>query len=410
MGDKVKNVFEKYDNTLLKKKSDIEYGFWGSSSCLNFSDDIWKSINRKLARGFSEQGILKSFRDIKKMDRIDITGVRKDGHQRMIWNEIKEFEGEKISFDKFHLFIPFIKEGVLVYETADTTFYNHFDVTNVDYENQKIEIECKLYKFGKEGFSIDSVFPGIFEVVNEPGEEACINVGIGEVEAKNDFVEKLDLDKIDFTQEERDMVELYKDIASRKWSKSGELESEEQRIVSNQFSYLMCSFAGINYYLEKEKAAKGVGKDAEDKRTVSDKRNVIISDNLKAGKDSKRKEVVIGKGIKISQGEDSKIKIQKGVVVNRHTDVWGVAGHMRHYKNGRTVYIKPYKKGPGRETKVPEGKTYKIMAVQQKDTTTLDEKIGKAKTSVLSCENPAGNTHYLQGEITRLKSVRENRD
>lgn len=32
---------------------------------------------------------------------------------------------------------------------------------------------------------------------------------------------------------------------------------------------------------------------------------------------------------------------------NRYCEAWGVRGHYRHYKNGRTVYIKPYKKGKG---------------------------------------------------------------
>lgn len=32
----------------------------------------------------------------------------------------------------------------------------------------------------------------------------------------------------------------------------------------------------------------------------------------------------------------------------RYTNVWGVMGHIRHYKNGKEVYIRPYEKGKDR--------------------------------------------------------------
>lgn len=38
----------------------------------------------------------------------------------------------------------------------------------------------------------------------------------------------------------------------------------------------------------------------------------------------------------------------KGKEFIRYTNVWGVIGHVRHYKNGKTVYIKPYEKGKDR--------------------------------------------------------------
>lgn len=32
---------------------------------------------------------------------------------------------------------------------------------------------------------------------------------------------------------------------------------------------------------------------------------------------------------------------------NRHTEAWEVKGHYRHYKSGKVVFVKPYKKGKG---------------------------------------------------------------
>lgn len=44
-------------------------------------------------------------------------------------------------------------------------------------------------------------------------------------------------------------------------------------------------------------------------------------------------------------------------VYNRYVEGWHVRGHMRHYKSGKTVYIKPYYKGNNKDEK---SKEYKI--------------------------------------------------
>ena len=39
-------------------------------------------------------------------------------------------------------------------------------------------------------------------------------------------------------------------------------------------------------------------------------------------------------------------------------ECWGVRGHIRHYTDGRTVFIEPYKKGRKRDILEPRSKTY----------------------------------------------------
>lgn len=41
-------------------------------------------------------------------------------------------------------------------------------------------------------------------------------------------------------------------------------------------------------------------------------------------------------------------------------ECWGVRGHIRHYSDGRTVFIEPYKKGRLRDTLEPKSRTYMI--------------------------------------------------
>lgn len=43
-----------------------------------------------------------------------------------------------------------------------------------------------------------------------------------------------------------------------------------------------------------------------------------------------------------------------------HVDYWGVRGHMRHYKNGKTVFIAPYTKGKDRENAIGKTKVYTV--------------------------------------------------
>lgn len=40
--------------------------------------------------------------------------------------------------------------------------------------------------------------------------------------------------------------------------------------------------------------------------------------------------------------------------ISRHTNVWFVSGHYRRYKNGKTIFIQPYWKGPLKDTKISE--------------------------------------------------------
>lgn len=55
---------------------------------------------------------------------------------------------------------------------------------------------------------------------------------------------------------------------------------------------------------------------------------------------------------------------ENGLMINPNSkrkincDCWGVRGHYRHYKSGKVVFIKEYKKGKNRENKEPKGKEY----------------------------------------------------
>lgn len=79
--------------------------------------------------------------------------------------------------------------------------------------------------------------------------------------------------------------------------------------------------------------------------------------NTKKGRGT---QVVFLDQVTIERGRDSLIKVHKGAIMNRYTDVWSVRGHIRHYKSGKEIWIEPYEKGPERGKKKPKAKEYRI--------------------------------------------------
>ena len=107
----------------------------------------------------------------------------------------------------------------------------------------------------------------------------------------------------------------------------------------------------------------------EDRETVikeTQRRLEIVPDKPKKKKDKKRnfvnKRVVsltTDKTEYITITTDIKSKNAEKLskrAYTKHIESWTVRGHIRRYKSGKTVYIKPYVKGKGKK----EPKIYKV--------------------------------------------------
>ena len=88
---------------------------------------------------------------------------------------------------------------------------------------------------------------------------------------------------------------------------------------------------------------------------IADCQVTVPKDVVKSGRIKRTSETKLIRLISLNDGE----------LPNRHNNItcpcWGVAGHYRHYKNGKVVYIQPYRKGKKRDD--PEAyqpKTYLI--------------------------------------------------
>lgn len=85
-----------------------------------------------------------------------------------------------------------------------------------------------------------------------------------------------------------------------------------------------------------------------------------VKERRKAKEDGKKKRETWYVRRHVINGEDMKHTMRE---IQRHCQCWYVIGHWRHYKNGRTVYIDGYWKGPMRETKgnLDSGRNRKVV-------------------------------------------------
>lgn len=82
------------------------------------------------------------------------------------------------------------------------------------------------------------------------------------------------------------------------------------------------------------------------------------------GRNSKREKGVVRIGnICIRVGANTGTKRHR--IIHRKCLCWGVRGHKRYYKDGKVVYIKPYKKGRDRLKGKEEAKTYLLLGERE---------------------------------------------
>lgn len=307
------------------------------------SDEIFSSLEVKLTKELIDRGLIKSFHEIKEMDRIIINEE----------NFSYIMEDDLTLNTELRMHIPFITDGVMVFDTKHETLYYHFTVTEIRMEEGYIKLNVDIYSFYNDLFSKVIYFECILNE-NKNGKVVCTFT-----KGKHDFHYYYELindkngDKFKLTNlEELVFKNKYTDFLLYLNSKhSNEYNSRPD---------LMHAFSICMVYLNNciEKQCMNNNKN-NSKRESTNHGHVIKRAESK--NNTVKDRIIIINGIKIQKGKNSQIKTRQGnVIINRHTQVWSVVGHVRHYKNGKTVYVQPYKKGPGRN-KEEVGKTiYKL--------------------------------------------------
>lgn len=326
-------------------------------------DDQFEKINRTITRKLIDDGIIRSFRGIKKIDRIQIG------------NNISEMDDIMKSIDQnctFHMMIPFINEGVLVYYIMDKIIYNHFTVKNVNFTDKSIRLYMDIYQFSlsHEYFSKIADLEYTFKQIENEGDKCNFDLHVSDLKFTFDYVEKYYHDKPIMLKSkyEYELYSLYSDL---KVYSIQDLLDREQNNSCNEIDEILVGFATaivtVNNYIDLAKRASDTDDENSSKNTRKYNRSSSTKNVTPTLPTKSKNDVIIINGIKIKKGENSQIKTKQGKIINRQTQVWSVIGHVRHYKNGKVVYIQPYKKGPGRdkEGSKPNRKIYKVQTSEK---------------------------------------------
>jgi len=317
------------------------------------SDDI-NEIYSKLCNELISTGKFMSFKEIEDIDRIEIGANREEMFKLIKMAYIHNID--TISSFKYH--IPFINKGVIKGYDKTGSIYAYFRILRLDINNHILTLRIDAYKL----ISNTSTFIKLIDfIIQHKYYHDHIEIEMSRPRTGFDrFNSSCDVKSI-LTDTE---YELYKKVYEYQNSEFSILKNKcynlgsgigidkDCNIVEYIYELVIRGTITTNILLEEQRLKyKSYNADPNNKMEVIQ----CIDPN-----ESRRRKEVIIDAIKIRKGKNSKIRINKGVIMFRRIDVWGVSGHMRHYKNGKTVYINPYKKGPARLIKDPAPKTYKV--------------------------------------------------
>lgn len=311
-------------------------------------DQIIGPIHKKLTKKLIDDGFIQSFSKIKKYDRIE---VGKD-----IYELLSIIENAQIDDSNFYLLIPFINTGVIKLHLLKETLYINFTVKEVNMNEKTVIVYLDTYKYSCGYYS--KLFDLTYKIsYNKSGTH---DIFYQDFKYESNYIfDNYDLDKI-LTSDERKNFVIFQETHEFNVSN---IEEFSERILFYINLFNNCIQA-INNYIEMNKSK---GKSRYNKKNKTNESEVIndVIDTTNTEVYHKKNEIIIG-GIKFKKGENSQIKIRNGNILRR-TEVWGVVGHLRHYKNGKVVYIEPYIKGPARLDKEPEQKIYKVKAIYKEE-------------------------------------------
>lgn len=237
--------------------------------------------------------------------------------------------------EPLYAIIPCFKSGVIYANKMHALMY---EVVNIDIEGSSITLDLSDYTH----------FEGQPEGEWHPGVFGRITIHRGQKQSWN----KEDLSIDSFDAKCVDFVKLYTSISPRKlsWSRS-QVNIWENIILQNAvdhlevmgkkgqnpLSNLALAFIGTvslsNFFLSKY-------------RPVMAKQPAFAEQGNGKGKKNKGDFVPLGKSIRNVGAikfvsEKAPKRATEKTLCKYITEAWQVRGHVRHYKNGKTVYIKP---------------------------------------------------------------------
>ena len=306
-------------------------------------EEIYVNTIKKTQRLLESKGIALSLKELKKFSMINLAGFRNDG-ERLLKLELEEKYGENILSQSigYQILYPFIDEGVIKTTTKrDEIFYTHFRVTAKRENDFDLAIlEYDLYN-GKFYLRYAITLNGIqmrwegddvrYELCRYGCMKNFIFDAFSEKELREYYMPMEYLIVKEFAEREEKICEKQTDIILKQ---------------------VLSTFSAINFLLERDK--KSV-------KSIRNAKHIKIENDFTDESKIKKKVIHLEENVQLEvapscvnkEGAEEK-------TMKRHTNVWMVSGHLRHYKSGKVIHISPFPKGPERDKMKPKRKDYDL--------------------------------------------------
>ena len=310
---------------------------------------------RKLRKFLEEREIADTFSFIKSLNTIELSGFADNGRERVLFDDIKSEFGTDVVSSSEHInyLIPPFPEGVIKSRTQyGTIYYTHFRVISKTEESYNLEV--KEYDF-HEGIFYLRYIVTITNICNYCDEQSKHEEG----EIYYSCVKQFLLN----TFSEEDLKEVFN---KRELNLLQGIAEKDDKILEDEINkiikYILTTFQAINFLSGYKKEQNNKIKNKETVNSVM----VINNEENYQNKDSIRV-IDMEKFFQLrpaSKNKQTRATTTRTIV--RKTNKWLVQGHVRTYKNGKTVYIDSYYKGVNR-TSNTKSKTTIIYKKTNKD-------------------------------------------
>lgn len=294
-----------------------------------YNPQILKSYMQKLM----DDGKMMKFRDVKKMDILDTMDLLPppdNGYGVPSFENATEEEKAAIKRLGWYSCIPCFEKGAL---KINTFRYIVFEVLEMDAENQSVKIRLRDYMKPDESFWQMGVGATVTikasQFIDETGNEHYVHLALEEKQNFEDLYTMYSAKELGWSKSE------YKQWMDIIVANASEVTKEvKQQIDGDQCDQLANTFILIinrcNAMLEMNKPSRPIKKSVSSgNRTVS----------YEKGKSPERKIRMVGT-LRVQSKEIPRKPCLESIITYK-TAKWTVRGHVRRYKNGKEVYIKP---------------------------------------------------------------------
>lgn len=328
--------------------------------------EILSSAFRKLSRYLIEKNLMKSFRELKKEDRIELA------NRQILPSEYVEARMQA----PWHICFPFLSKGVIRLDTSNPTWLN-FKLIDHDLKEKTYTIAFEQYQYNNNAHCLNKLqqWTASYQFQNTIQEGCALSITHPITFMDIYTIAKADLEP-KFTPLEK--IALQQAAKSQQEIETTGQNKDEYPQMTKLSELFLRAITDLNFLMQLKRMEQKQNRNPQPKETLGNPKQILHTETEKPRPKQKSSmthiQIVDGVAIRLQKG--SGVKIKNGVIRNRLTEQWQVSGHLRRLKTGRVIWINPYTKGPGRKLTESENQTpkhkQKIYRTDRRKPTTPD--------------------------------------